>query len=225
MWTGSGSLPPPVLCLIPPFHSWGLEGQRTRGPQRPRVTSVLSPQAPLMGLAGRPPHAPSKQPESSTAAPSTPAGTALGHRALRQRESSFCASWPLASFSVLIVSGFVLRNKKHVHLIVNFMIKPVSLAFLCDTRRLASPYPCQSPPSSQVARDRPSRGVVCRGWGGRKNGEEKRGARAISCDSQGRAWVNASPPPPPPQGRSAGEQVYTGQQVLGSVGAAEGSYP
>lgn len=54
---------------------------------------------------------------------------------------------------------------------------------------------------------------------------EKRGARAISCDSQGRAWVNASPPPPPPQGRSAGEQVYTGQQVLGSVGAAEGSYP
>lgn len=83
---------------------------------------------PAGGLAGQPPsHTP--QPPISCCCPHPPPlphSTALRHRTPGQRESSFCPLWPLASqfFTVLIVSGFVLRNKKHFRIIFTFMIKP-----------------------------------------------------------------------------------------------------
>lgn len=77
----------------------------------------------------------------------------------------------------IIVSGFVLRNKKDFHIIFNFMIKPsiyLSVCFFSGyTKSLASLYPLQSPHGSQVSGDRP----VWGGVGGRMgNGE----ASAIS---------------------------------------------
>lgn len=77
----------------------------------------------------------------------------------------------------IIVSGFVLRNKKDFHIIFNFMIKPSIYPSVCFfsgyTKSLASLYPLQSPHGSQVSGDRP----VWGGVGGRMgNGE----ASAIS---------------------------------------------
>lgn len=59
------------------------------------------------------------------------------------------------------------------------------------------------------------------GW---KEEKEKGEASVVSLISEGRAWVDSNCPRPFTWVGAWGEQVYTGQQVLGSVGTAEGSY-
>lgn len=130
---------PTPVCLIPPtpFHSWG--SAENQWP--PKAESNLSPQTWEFLRSGEPEpsdgagrSASLTPPISSLSllllppAPST--CTALEHRALRQRVFflSFMASGQF--FIVLIVSGFVLRKKKHFHIVFNFMIKLVGPLFL-----------------------------------------------------------------------------------------------
>lgn len=51
---------------------------------------------------------------------------------------------------------------------------------------------------------------------------EKRGARAISCDSQGRAWVNASPPHHPSRAGRQGNKSILGSRCLALLGQWKG---
>lgn len=176
-------LPPsPTLSVsaLPPFFPWTLHA---REPVAPKVLSPQSWEA-LRGLAGAPAShtlQPARVscccPSTHTCPPSLPApynGTALGHRAPSQRVFLFFTA---SGQFFIIVSGFVLRNKKNFHIIFNFMIKPSIYPSVCSfsgyTKSLASPYPLQSPHGSQVSGDRP----VWGGVGGRMgNGE----ASAIS---------------------------------------------
>ena len=112
---------PAISFLRPSREPWA-------PPQRPRVNSVLSARPLRWGwrsaCLGRPASS------LSLLRPQRPHQHCMEPRAPGQREPSLCFTASGQFFIVLIVSRFVLRNKKHFHTIFNLMIKPVSPLFL-----------------------------------------------------------------------------------------------
>lgn len=161
--------PAPVSFLGPsrPENQWPPKPKRNLIPLSPVLGSAEEQRAGPSGGVGRSasPHPPWHRP---------------GPQGTRPKSHLFVLHglWPV--FIVSIVSGFVLRNKKHFHIIFTFMIKP-------STRQSSSlvthgVWPLLTPASllsSQVAGDRPA-GVGGVGGVGGRAGKREAGALSLS---------------------------------------------